>query len=186
MNKYLMDNNFFYNRLVEDLIFKIQNRKTGSFSFYVDWPYDRELESFKLKYKTVRSDDIDYHGECSADDYGQMQVSILFCGTKNKTEIPCLANVLAHEIHHLTQTGDYKIKKRYKIPTYDDDTFDYFCEPCEVEAFLIGFRAESYYSGYSVDKCIDNYLLDYIKYAYITIEQSEIVKDLWLNCFKGE
>jgi len=185
MNKYLMDDKFFYNRLVEDLIFKIQNRKTGSFSFYVDWPYDRDMESFKFKYKTVRSDNIDYHGECSADYDGQMQISVLFYGTKNNIEIQSLANVLAHEIHHLTQTGDYKINKRYKSPIFNDNSFNYFCEPCEVEAFLIGFRAESYYSGYSVEECIDNYLLDYIKYAYITIEQSEIVKDLWLNCFKG-
>ena len=186
MNKYLKNNNFFYNNLVENLIFRIQDRKTGSFSFYVDWPYDESGESFKFKYKTISTEEIDYHGECSANEYGQSQIFILFCGTKRKTDIPSLANVLAHEIHHLTQTGDYKIKKRFNKPDYDDDTFEYFCEPYEVEAFLVGFRAESYYSGNSIEECIDNYLLDYIKYAYITIEQSEYVKDLWLNCFKGE
>lgn len=93
-----------------------------------------------------------------------------------------LSNVIPHEIHHLTQSGNPFERPNCPAtpPSPGDSYYDYFTSACEVPAFLIGFRGESSSSGLAIEKLIDRYLNNYVDVGRITPEEHGDVKDKWM------
>lgn len=95
-----------------------------------------------------------------------------------------LANVVAHELHHLTQ-----FKGPFQRPNCPVDppgpasksSKDYFLSACEVPAFLVGFRAEADRSGIPVKKLIDRYLGNQVAVKSITGEEASTISQTWLD-----
>ncbi len=94
---------------------------------------------------------------------------------------PELANVFAHELHHLTQDGEpFERPDCPKLTSpKGNSNFDYFTKDCEVPAFLVGFRAESARSGLSVDKLIRSYLNNQVGSGIITESELEKIASKW-------
>ncbi len=86
-----------------------------------------------------------------------------------------IANVVAHELHHLTQDFDLVDYKP------GEKLIDYFLNPIEIEAFHIGFRAEADLSGKSIERCIRLYLDNYLNDNRINKKEYESIFVKWLN-----
>lgn len=83
--------------------------------------------------------------------------------------------VVSHELHHLTQ--DFDLVEHSESKSF----VDYFLNPIEVEAFHIGFRAESAYSGNSIEECIKKYLDNFLNDDRINQKEYEKILVKWLN-----
>ena len=83
--------------------------------------------------------------------------------------------VIAHELHHLTQ--DFELSD-YSTP---ENIVDYFLNPIEVEAFHIGFRAESNQNLEPIENCIKRYLDNFLKDNRITKKEYENIVVKWLK-----
>ena len=83
--------------------------------------------------------------------------------------------VIAHELHHLAQ--DFELAE-YIIP---DNIVDYFLSPIEIEAFHVGFRAESAQSNTSIEECIRKYLDNFLSDDRITKKEYENIVVKWLK-----
>ena len=83
--------------------------------------------------------------------------------------------VIAHELHHLVQDFDLV---DYKMP---DNIVDYFLNPIEVEAFHIGFRAESHQNLEPIENCIKRYLDNFLNASAINQEEYEKILVKWLK-----
>jgi uncharacterized membrane protein (UPF0127 family) len=94
-----------------------------------------------------------------------------------------LSNVIAHEIHHLTQErGPFERPSCASLPPRDGDSYySYFTSACEIPAFLIGFRAESSRSGRSVEDLIRGYLQNQTLASLISPEEAEDIASKWLS-----
>ena len=92
-----------------------------------------------------------------------------------------LANVIAHELHHLTQDGGPLERPNCPLlPQRSGSSyFDYFTRACEVPAFLIGFRAESSRSGIPVPELISRYLKSQQSAKLISNQEAEEIKSRW-------
>ena len=62
-----------------------------------------------------------------------------------------------------------------------ENLFDYFLNPIEVEAFHIGFRAESDQSNKSIEECIRKYLNNFLNDDRITKKEYENIIVKWLK-----
>lgn len=99
------------------------------------------------------------------------------------TCFPELVNVVAHEIHHLTQyRGPFErpgllpyVEKRGQTH------FEYFTSRTEVPAFVVGFRAESALTGNSVKYLATQYLLRQVAANLISEDQKEEILDRWVS-----
>ena len=85
-----------------------------------------------------------------------------------------LSNVVAHELHHLTQDGGPLERPSCPaLPRRAGDSYhDYFTSACEVPAFLIGFRAESAKTGISVFDLISRYLDNQVAAGLISTKEA--------------
>ena len=95
-----------------------------------------------------------------------------------------IANVVAHELHHLTQDMLYfSIEGIEDKPRHmrENPYVKYFLMPAEIEAFHIGFRAESDISGMSIERCIKKYLNSYAKSGALNSFEYEKILVNWLN-----
>ncbi len=92
-----------------------------------------------------------------------------------------LANVVAHEIHHLTQDGGPLERPSCPLlpPKVGDSYFDYFTSACEVPAFLIGFRAQAARTGSSVAELISGYLDNQAAANLISDQEAEQIASRW-------
>ena len=88
-----------------------------------------------------------------------------------------LFGVIAHEIHHIAQ-GYIPLNESALKPT---DQLSYFLDPREQEAFHIGFRAQSRYSGKPIEDCMIEYLGPRVDLNILTKEQSKKIVREWLN-----
>ena len=99
---------------------------------------------------------------------------------KFKTE---LYNVVPHEIHHLTQKG--QPFQRIMCPVVSSSKsmgdYRYFTSSCEVPAFLIGFRGESFQSGRPIEELVASYLKNHLKAGKISASEVEKIKTVWLG-----
>ncbi len=86
--------------------------------------------------------------------------------------------VVAHELHHLAQ--DFDLVK-YHLPESGCSLVDYFLNPIEVEAFHIGFRAESNYNLEPIEKCIKRYLDNFLNDNRITKKEYKEIIVKWMN-----
>ena len=95
---------------------------------------------------------------------------------KHQYEYAEIANVVAHELHHLAQ--DFELVDY----SFDQESIiDYFLNPLEVEAFHIGFRAESDITGRSIEYCIRTYLSNFVENDLITKKECESILVKWLK-----
>ncbi len=94
---------------------------------------------------------------------------------------PELANVVAHELHHLTQDGGPLERPSCPLlpPPQGSSYFDYFTSACEVPAFLIGFRAESSRTGVPVQELISRYLDNQAAANLISTPEAEEISARW-------
>tara|TARA_B100001094_G_C18122431_1_gene767591 strand:- start:166 stop:1227 length:1062 start_codon:yes stop_codon:yes gene_type:complete len=94
-----------------------------------------------------------------------------------------LANVVAHEIHHLTQDGGPLERPNCPLTpsSASGSYFDYFTSACEVPAFLIGFRAQAARTGSSVDELISGYLENQVTADLISGQEADKIAGRWLN-----
>ena len=83
--------------------------------------------------------------------------------------------VISHELHHLAQ--DFELVD-YKMP---DNIVDYFLNPIEVEAFHIGFRAESDQNLETIETSIKRYLDNFLHDGRITKKEYENIVVKWLQ-----
>ena len=83
--------------------------------------------------------------------------------------------VISHELHHLTQ--DFELID-YDIP---NNIIDYFLNPIEIEAFHIGFRAESDQNLEPIENSIKRYLDNFLKDDRINKEEYEKILVKWLK-----
>jgi len=86
-----------------------------------------------------------------------------------------LLGVVAHEVHHITQSEEL-LSLSCDIKSDNEDLL-YFLEPSEVEAFHIGFRAQCLISGEDMKTAI----LTYLAYRSLTSAQKELIADAWVN-----
>ena len=97
--------------------------------------------------------------------------------TKNHgIDLAELYNVVAHELHHLTQAQDYCERKLERLASYD-----YFMLPYEREAFHIGFRAQAAMSNIDIEKCMLNYLSPRMNMGLLTLEQVNDIIKAWMS-----
>ena len=94
-----------------------------------------------------------------------------------------LSNVVAHELHHLTQQkGPFERPNCSSVPPSTSETYyEYFTSACEVPAFLIGFRAEASKSGRPVKKLMNAYLDNQVVAKLITPAEASDISMRWLN-----
>ena len=99
---------------------------------------------------------------------------------KFKTE---LYNVIPHEMHHLTQKDQpfQRIMCPIVASSKSIGDYRYFTSSCEVPAFLVGFRGESFQSGRPVGELVDSYLRNHLKAGKISASEVEKIKDVWLG-----
>ncbi len=93
-------------------------------------------------------------------------------------------NVVAHEIHHLTQ---------YSAPFQRPDClpfvekrglqthFEYFTSRSEAPAFVIGFRAQSDYTGRSIAQLMDEYLVSQLSAGVISSQEKRKILSEWIE-----
>lgn len=93
-----------------------------------------------------------------------------------------LFHVVAHEIHHLTQSGPlwHPASRRIEKSTPYKSYAEYFMSPEEVPAFLIGFRAQAEKANMSVNEVSSRYLSRYIELGCISKEDAKSVIDTWV------
>jgi len=95
-----------------------------------------------------------------------------------------LSNVVAHEIHHLTQHGAPLERPNCAAVSTSpspETYYEYFTSACEVPAFIIGFRAESSKSGIPAKNLIDAYLYNQVAAELITSTDASNISTRWLN-----
>lgn len=94
-----------------------------------------------------------------------------------------LSNVIAHEIHHLTQEGGpFERPNCAALPPREGDSYhSYFTSACEVPAFLIGFRSEASRSGKSIEDLVRGYLSNQVRAQLISPSEAEDIASKWLS-----
>lgn len=94
-----------------------------------------------------------------------------------------LSNVVAHELHHLTQDGapferpNCPVAPRRKGNSY----YEYFTSACEVPAFLVGFRAESAKTGANVKDLVSRYLDNQVAAGLLSTKEADAVATKWVS-----
>jgi len=95
-----------------------------------------------------------------------------------------LSNVVAHELHHLTQHDGPLQRPSCPIPPPSlskGSNNDYFLSSCEVPAFLVGFRAEASRSGIPIKVLVDKYLRSQVAVKSITEKEASTISKTWLE-----
>lgn len=94
-----------------------------------------------------------------------------------------LVNVIPHEMHHLTQSGNPFQRPNCPAtpPSTEVGDYAYFTSACEVPAFLIGFRSEAAHRSAPVESVMTNYLNNYVKVGRLSSEQATDIKKSWME-----
>ena len=176
-------------RLIESLAMGFED-----YNGYIPWEYNHSIlnnENFiSWTYNIIRDDSefikkrgFDIWASAGPDEYDEPSIHVTFVIPKGKwikkinIPFPTLVGVIAHEIHHLAQNNPKLLIET--SPNKDENICEkmkYFLDPIEVEAFHIGFRAESILSGVS-SKVL---MTDYLK-CFLDDYQISHVLNSWLN-----
>lgn len=97
-----------------------------------------------------------------------------------------LNDVLAHEIHHLTQVGWNRKPFRTrptasKVRNNSKKSFKYFLLSDEVESMVKGMYRRSKLEKKPIDEIFSEYLYPFIKESYITEEEYNKVMNMWIQ-----
>jgi hypothetical protein len=187
---------FYYNELSRQITNDIfDNLKLGIKydQTQYDWPYDLSIDdeedtdyfNFTFWVDKIPKEHFiknDIMATSGPDEYCMPHIKIQMLLEKRKWikkhdyTYAQIIGVVAHELHHLTQN--------FSLSNYNPtsgDYADYFLDPIEIEAFHIGFRAESDHSNKTIEECIKNYLNDFLEDDRITRKQYENIIVKWLN-----
>ena len=194
--KTLINNlSFYYNKLaskITDDIFQNLNDGIKWDQTQYDWPYDLIIDkeddcrylNFSYMIDRIPKKDFiknDIIGTSGLDEICMPHVQIHLLMQKRKWikkndyQYAHVIGVVAHELHHLTQDFDLV---NYQMP---DNLVSYFLNPIEIEAFHIGFRAESAHSNNTIEECIKRYLDNFLIDNRITKEEYENIIVKWLK-----
>ena len=189
------ENNFYYNELATKItndIFENLNYGIKYDQTQYEWPYDLSIDKEEnLRYMnfTYAVDRIpsceftknDIVGSSGLDEVCIPHIKIHMLIEERKWikscyyDYPQVLGVIAHELHHLAQDFDLV---DYQMP---DNLIDYFLNPIEIEAFHVGFRAESAQSNKTIEDCIRKYLDNFLFDNRITKKQYENIVVNWLK-----
>ena len=189
------ENNFYYNELatiITDDIFENLNCGIKYDNTQYEWPYDLSIDKEEnLRYMnfTYSVDRIPSHEFTKNDIVGSsgldeiciphVKIHMLMEARKwikgHYYNFAQVIGVIAHELHHLTQ--DFELAD-YKTP---ENLVEYFLNPVEIEAFHIGFRAESSQSNKTIEECIRKYLDNFLNDDRITKKEYENIVVKWLK-----
>lgn len=195
----IFNKSFFYQELVEEIAFQVWSSLSSgekSVSGYVNWVYDKRILQgipvVEWNYQIIRYDDIDYEYDIWANagpnESFESSLNLSFVLRKGKHikkhTIPYaeIYSTIAHELHHIAQNlceKDSELLDRI-VPNLDPDhKMNYFMCPAEVEAFHVGYRAESFITGKPMEELMRAYLENYKD--ELTDEQIETIIVAWLN-----
>ena len=99
-----------------------------------------------------------------------------------------LSDTIRHELEHLTQSGwNTKIskyipadtKKRKRIETGEDDSYNYYLLDKEIPAMIHGLYNKAKKSRRPFADVVDDQMQKLIRQGVATPEQTEIIKDKW-------
>lgn len=166
---------FFYQQLagpITDSIISLMKSNIKSHSDTIDWPYNHIIDdeynyvnwNFKLSRSKSLQRSYDIWATAGLDECAEPAIDInvvLPAYVRQKSvaiDRPELFGTVAHELHHIAQNtqSDYAIKR-----VNSNEVLDYFLDPFEIEAFHIGFRAQSAMSGLIFSDIARHYLRNY-------------------------
>ena len=192
----LNDPNFFYEemtRAIGDKILLLLQDSVKKHEDRIDWIYPIEISdeffdvSWSYDVKRINQKDSlgwDIYAQAGMDSMCAPSIDIILFVEKGKwvkrhnISKSELYGVIAHELHHIAQNNRVLSKLRKVEP---GDAFAYFLDPAECEAFLIGFRAQSHYSGKHVVDCMSDYLAPRVAQGYLTQQQKDKIINTWLT-----
>ena len=189
------DISFYYNKLaskITDDIFDNLNDGIKWDQTQYDWPYDLIIDkeedvrylNFTFSIERIPKKDFiqnDMIGSSGLDEIGMPHIKIRMLMEENKWiknhdyNYGQVIGVIAHELHHLAQDFDLV---DYSMP---NNIIDYFLNPIEIEAFHIGFRAESNQNKKPIENCIRRYLDNFLNAKAINKEELEKILVNWLQ-----
>ena len=188
----MIKEDFFYDNMtktITDRIISLIKSGEKHFEDYIPWEYDIPiLEGSRFiswSYRIARVPDIpriDMWASAGANENFEPSLDIAIVLRKGqhqkkaKIDYPELYGVIAHELHHIAQNTE---ETGHLFPVWEtgSDQLDYFVDPIEVEAFNLGFRAQSFLSGEPVEKIMKNYL----DMQNLTSDQVDFAMSLWLH-----
>lgn len=189
------ENSFYYNELatkITDDIFENLNYGIKYDHTQYEWPYDLSIDkeenlcymNFTYFVDRIPSHEFtknDIIGSSGLDEICIPHIKIHMLMEERKWiksryyDYAQVLGVIAHELHHLAQDFDLV---DYRMP---DNLIDYFLNPIEVEAFHVGFRAESAQSNKTIEHCIRKYLDSFLNDDRITKKEYENIVVKWLK-----
>ena len=194
-------------KTITDLIWNNLSVSVKKEEGYVSWDYPiRIYENNKVvswKFQVIRTDALDgEHGSRHYDIWAAAGVG--FCDEpevefyilmpkgkhvkklKERMSYAELFGTVAHEIHHIAQnTGESNHEQANQSTaelildkTESDAVMEYYLDAFEVEAFHIGFRAETSLTGEDLETCMRRYVSSR---DCLSQEQVEEVISSWMN-----
>ena len=188
----MIANDFFYNELtceVTNKIIKLMETGEKCSNGYVQWPYSipilEDNRFVNWSFKVARSatlDKPDIWASAGIDENFEPSIEVVILISKGshqkKADISYaeLFGVVAHEFHHIAQnietTGQY-----FDQNTYKKNKMNYYLNPIEIEAFNLGFKAESSVSGENIESIMRRYL----SLQELEANQIDLIVDQWLK-----
>lgn len=189
---------FFYQPLARQIADEIwASLSNGDKDHYSDhhWLYETRIHNNSkwviVTYQIARYEDIEYDYDIWAsagpNENDEPSVNFTFIMQKGKHikkhKIPYaeLYATVAHELHHVAQNINEKgeaFLARIRGQLDPGKKLTYFLCPVEVEAFHIGLRAESHFTGEDFETIMRRYLRNYVE---LTAENVNQIINAWLN-----
>ena len=195
MKTQINDLRFYYKELGEKIANDIFNNLSDGIKWdqtQYEWPYDLIIEkeenlsylNFTFSVERIPKKDFiknDIFASSGLDEACMPHIKVHMLMEERKWiknhdyDYAQLIGVISHELHHLTQ--DFELVE-YKMP---DNVVDYFLNPIEVEAFHIGFRAESNQNLEPIENSIKRYLDNFLNDGRINEKEYEKILVNWLQ-----
>ena len=187
--------NFYYNELSDKITDEIFCNLADGIKWdqtQYEWPYDliidkeEDLRYFNFTFSVERISKKDFIkndivASSGLDEACMPHIKVHMLMEERKWiknhdyEYAQIMGVISHELHHLTQ--DFELVEHKA----SENIIDYFLNPIEVEAFHIGFRAESDQNLEPIENCIKRYLDNFLICDAINQKEYEKIFVKWLK-----
>ena len=187
----MLNKDFFYDevsRPITDQI--IRSIKSGQkhFDDYIFWPYEdipilENLRHVNWSFRIVRAPSIDKPDIWASAGVGEsfeptLDIAIILKKGQHQKSATIdyseLFGVVVHELHHIAQNIE-KTGHFFARPNGKSEKLSYFTDPIEVEAFDLGFKAQSHLSG----KCYEEIVRDYLSLQCLSKDDIDVIVSLW-------
>ena len=188
----MISKDFFYDevsRPITDQILRSVKSGLKHFEGDIFWPYDvpilEDLKYINWSYKIVRSSEVskpDFWATAGVNESFEPSLEIAIVLKKGQHQKSVLIDrselfgVVVHELHHIAQNVE-KIGHFFARPKPSPGKLEYFTDPVEVEAFDLGFRAQSHMSNKSYRQIVREYLAQH----RLSPEDINHIEKLWRN-----